>query len=104
MLARPRDALRLRSSRARLRRVHLYWNVAPTEATVVEASVVLEVINLPQVAATYFWALQASFTDADGTNQGAGHLGLQWYPPHPHSRAVNWGGYPPAHANWSCSK
>lgn len=80
--------------------MHLYWNLAPTDAPVVEASVILEVINLPQVAATYFWALQASFTDADGTNQGAGHLGLQWYPPHPHSRAVNWGGYPPAHANW----
>ena len=87
-------------ARDRLTDVHLYWNLAPDESPVVEASAVLEVLTLPKVAATYFWALQASFTDSEGTELGAAHLGLQWYPPHPDSRAVNWGGYPPAHADW----
>jgi hypothetical protein len=44
------------------------------------------------VAELHFWALQASFV-AGGRRYGAGHLGLQWYPRHPGSTAVNWGGY-----------
>ena len=40
----------------------------------------------------YFWALQVGFEDR-GRSAGAAHLGLQWYPPHPGSTAVNWGGY-----------
>jgi hypothetical protein len=80
--------------------MHLYWNMDPNLGPLVEASAVLEVLEAPTVAKTYFWALQASFTDADGTDHGAAHLGLQWYPPHPNSGAVNWGGYPPQHSNW----
>jgi hypothetical protein len=53
---------------------------------------VLEVLAVPEVPALVFWALQASFERA-GRHGGAGHLGLQWYPAHPASTAVNWGGY-----------
>lgn len=80
--------------------MHLFWELPPDAPNPVEASVVFEVIEMPQVAKTYFWALQATFTDASRTDHGAAHLGLQWYPRHPRSRAINWGGYPPAHANW----
>ena len=54
----------------------------------------LEVTTAPQVEALYFWALQVSFTDR-GRSGGGAHLGLQWYPAHPGSTAVNWGGYVP---------
>jgi hypothetical protein len=81
--------------------VHLYWDVPATFGPIREASAVLEVLVAPRTPHTVFWALQASFTDADGAKDGAAHLGLQWYPPHPRSRAVNWGGYPPEHQNWS---
>jgi hypothetical protein len=80
--------------------MHLYWNMDENLAPLVEASAVLEILEAPTVAKTYFWALQASFTDDNGTDHGAAHLGLQWYPPHPNSGAVNWGGYPPQHSNW----
>ena len=53
----------------------------------------MEVITEPAAERLYFWALQASFTDAGGTAFGAAHTGLQWNPRHPESRAVNWGGY-----------
>ena len=39
-----------------------------------------------------FWALQVDFAAGWGSVGGA-HLGLQWNPSHPGSRAVNWGGY-----------
>jgi hypothetical protein len=80
--------------------VHLYWNLPSNTPRLVEVSAVLEVVEAPTVSVTYFWALQASFTDALGQDFGAGHLGLQWYPPHPQSGGVNWGGYPPAHSDW----
>lgn len=57
------------------------------------ASATLEVITEPAAAHLYFWALQASFTDAAGTALGAAHTGLQWNPRHPGGLAVNWGGY-----------
>lgn len=85
---------------ARLAIVHLFWTLPPDASDPVEASVVLEILSVPQVASTYFWALQATFTDAQRNDGGAAHLGLQWYPKHPRSRAVNWGGYPPANENW----
>ena len=69
---------------------HLFWDVPPGAWTAVEAT--LEVLVAPAAPALYFWALQASFVDR-GRSGGAGHLGLQWYPPHPASTAVNWGGY-----------
>lgn len=56
-------------------------------------SATLEVVTEPSAAYLYFWALQASFTDASGTAFGAAHTGLQWNPRHPGGRAVNWGGY-----------
>jgi hypothetical protein len=57
------------------------------------ASATLEVVTEPSAESLYFWALQASFTDATGTVFGAAHTGLQWNPRHPGGRAVNWGGY-----------
>jgi hypothetical protein len=74
--------------------LHLTWDVPapPPSDPWVAAEAVLEVRVAPQVASLYFWALQASFSDR-GRHEGAGHLGLQWYPAHPGSTAVNWGGY-----------
>ena len=65
----------------------------PATEPIVACSVVLVVVQPPTEAAWYFWALQASFLDAAGQSYGAAHTGLQWYPRHPGSRAVNWGGY-----------
>jgi hypothetical protein len=56
-------------------------------------SATLEVVVEPSAAHLYFWALQASFTDARGATFGAAHTGLQWNPRHPGGRAINWGGY-----------
>jgi len=63
--------------------------MVPTNEELVEASVVLTVVEPPSVPRLYFWALQVSF---DG---GAGaHLGLQWAADPPRRmRHVNWGGY-----------
>jgi hypothetical protein len=72
---------------------HLWWDVPPTDR-LVQASVVLEVTEPPQVERLYFWALQVSFTNPDG---GGAHLGLQYHPRYPNNTAVNWGGYAPAH-------
>jgi hypothetical protein len=71
---------------------HLTWDVPAGEWIGAEA--VLEVETAPTVPALYFWALQVSFVD-DGRSGGGAHLGLQWYPAHPGSTAVNWGGYGP---------
>lgn len=82
--------------------MHLYWELPSgfesPPITMVEAT--LEIVEPPTVPYTYFWALQASFVDEIGTDHGAAHLGLQWYPPHPNAKAVNWGGYPPIHQGW----
>jgi hypothetical protein len=74
--------------------LHLGWDVpqASHDDPWVAAEAVLEVQVPPQVLALYFWAMQASFSDR-GRHGGAAHLGLQWYPAHPGSTAVNWGGY-----------
>lgn len=74
---------------------HLVWLVPPGRWSEAEAG--LEVVEVPAVPALVFWALQASFVDGSegGRRHGAGHLGLQWYPAHPGSTAVNWGGYGP---------
>jgi hypothetical protein len=74
--------------------LHLAWDVpeAPADDPWVAAEAVLEVRVPPRVLSLYFWAMQASFSDR-GRHGGAGHLGLQWYPAHPGSTAVNWGGY-----------
>jgi hypothetical protein len=72
---------------------HLRWDSLPPDAALVEVSADLEVLDAPRVADLYFWALQASFAGQPGS--AAAHLGLQWYPPHPGSTAVNWGGYGP---------
>jgi hypothetical protein len=79
---------------------HLWWEGLPRDAQFVEAAVTLEVTQAPAAAILYFWALQASFSDASGRQLGAAHTGLQWNPRHPGSTAVNWGGYasPPASA------
>jgi hypothetical protein len=70
--------------------MHLWWEPPPT---VDEAAVDLTVVDEPVVPRLYFWALQATFTDASGRRHGGGHLGLQWHPGHPGSGAVCWGGY-----------
>jgi hypothetical protein len=46
----------------------------------------------PSVPRLYFWALQAGFVEGS-VSRGGAHLGLQWHPSYPDSRAVNWGGY-----------
>lgn len=73
---------------------HLFWQLPPTaqRTPLVEASVDIQVLDLPQRPALFFWALQASFQKG-GRTAGAGHLGLQFYPEHPHNGALNWGGY-----------
>lgn len=76
---------------------HLWWDGLPGEPVAAVAAT-LEVLVAPSVDRLYFWALQASFVDASGHRYGAAHLGLQWNPRFPRSRAANWGGYaePPA--------
>ncbi|CAN5805243.1 hypothetical protein BH24ACT3_BH24ACT3_18460 [soil metagenome] len=71
---------------------HLWWLGLPTGVEVSEAAVTLEVTTPPAVPRLYFWALQVAFVDG-AVRTGAGHLGLQWHPGHPGSKAVNWGGY-----------
>ena len=70
--------------------MHVWWDHrgAPTSVTAT-----LEVVEPPTVDRLYFWALQATFLDAAGSPVGTAHLGLKWYPAHPGSTAVNWGGY-----------
>jgi len=70
---------------------HLSWQLDEADP-LVEVTAVLEVVVPPAVGRLYFWALQVSFLDRDQA-RGAAHLGLQWHPGHPDSRAVNWGGY-----------
>ena len=74
---------------------HLRWRLPPGTGAVAAAAVDLVVEAAPTVADLYFWALQASFADGAGRRHGSAHLGLQWYPAHPGSRAANWGGYGP---------
>ncbi len=69
---------------------HLFWEVGGGPWTAAEA--VLEVVDPPTVPELHFWALQVSFTGG-GRGGGGAHLGLQWFPIHPGSTAVNWGGY-----------
>lgn len=70
---------------------HLAWVVPPgPPITAVEATLVVDAD--PTVEKLYFWALQASFSDA-ATDFGGAHTGLQWNPRFPANRAVNWGGY-----------
>lgn len=80
--------------------MHLFWKFPAGATPLLEVSAVLEVVQPPIVDKLYFWALQASFVSARGADGGAAHTGLQWNPRHPANRAVNWGGYPPAHSNW----
>jgi hypothetical protein len=71
---------------------HLRWGGLPTGEPLVAVAATLTVVVPPAVPELHFWALQASFVDGS-RRFGAGHLGLQWYPRHPGSTAVNWGGY-----------
>ncbi len=71
---------------------HLIWEVPPDPLS--EVSAVFELLVEPAVPRLYFFALQVSFL-ADGRHQGGAHLGLQWHPSYPESRAANWGGYGP---------
>ena len=70
---------------------HLAW-VVPPGPPIAAVEATLEVDGDPDVEKLYFWALQASFSDATGSYGGA-HTGLQWNPGFPANRAVNWGGY-----------
>lgn len=69
--------------------LHLFWDLPGRFAA---AEVTLEVLDAPEVARLYFWALQASFVGPAGPT-GAAHLGLQFHPDYPGATAVNWGGY-----------
>lgn len=69
---------------------HLIWAVPPQPLD--EVSATFELLTEPSVPRLYFWALQVSFLEG-GTMRGGAHLGLQWHPSYPDSRAVNWGGY-----------
>lgn len=69
---------------------HLVWSVPPEPLD--EVSVTFELLVEPSVARLYFWALQATFVEGAASPGGA-HLGMQWHPSYPGSRAVNWGGY-----------
>jgi hypothetical protein len=73
---------------------HLAWE--SLDHRWVAADATLQVVVPPTVPVLYFWALQVSFVDEGRRNAGGAHLGLQWFPPHPRSAAVNWGGYAPA--------
>jgi len=66
---------------------HLTWDAPGSFDSV---SVVLTVVEPPQVSRLYFWALQVSFVGSGGA--GA-HVGLQWLADRSH--AANWGGYGP---------
>lgn len=70
---------------------HLVWRVPPG-APIHAVEATLSVDADPVVDEVYFWAMQASFSDATGSYGGA-HTGLQWNPRFPAARAVNWGGY-----------
>lgn len=70
---------------------HLWWG-PPVDRPLVAVEATLEVLDEPVVPSLYFWALQVSF-QAGALRTGGAHLGLQWYPRHPRSRAVNFGGY-----------
>lgn len=72
--------------------LHLRWDADGSWRSV---SVDLTVEAPPSVPRLYFWALQADFAAPGGRPAGGAHLGLQWHPGHPGSRAVNWGGYRP---------
>lgn len=72
---------------------HLFWDVPEVPLREVEAT--LEVVTLPSVDRLYFWALQVSLASGPRLLGGA-HLGLQWNPRYPQSRAANFGGYGPA--------
>lgn len=80
-----------RSTRPTQSSFHLAWQVDP-EPPIHAVEVTLVVDGDPTVDDLYFWALQASFSDA-GRSYGGAHTGLQWNPRFPGSRAVNWGGY-----------
>ena len=67
--------------------LHLNWELPAGVGDVVAASATLVVEAAPAVSDLYFWALQASFVDGGGRRRGGAHLGLQWYRPHPGSRA-----------------
>src|SRR4051812_28547273 len=71
---------------------HLWFHDLPA-GTWRSVSATLHIVTEPTAPHLYFWALQASFTDAVGTSFGAAHTGLQWNPRHLGGRAVNWGGY-----------
>lgn len=76
--------------------MHLRWDWGEAEPELVEMSATLTVVQAPVVPRLHFWALQVGFADAptEGAGRhGAGHVGLQWHPAHPGSRAANWGGY-----------
>lgn len=74
---------------------HATWNTdfGDEDGLVISASVDLTVLVEPQVDDLYFWALQCSFYDDEGTLYGGAHTGLQWNSSHPDNKAVNWGGY-----------
>jgi hypothetical protein len=72
---------------------HVWWQGMSATDHYVRCAATLEVTHLPMVDKLYFWALQATFSDAKGVEYGGAHTGLQWNPHYPRNRAINWGGY-----------
>ena len=72
---------------------HLWWHDIEGGSPIVAAAATLEILQRPTTDDLYFWAMQASFTDATRRNYGSAHLGLQWNQRFPGNGAVNWGGY-----------
>lgn len=75
--------------------MHLWWDKPSSSRGLPRAvSVDLEVLKLPTVNKLYFWALQGSFCNEDGSERtGGAHIGLQFHPSIPTRRGANWGGY-----------
>lgn len=71
---------------------HLWWQGIDGGAPLTEVAATISVLRQPAADRLYFWAMQTSFISDTGTH-GAAHIGLQWNPRHPGSKAVNWGGY-----------
>ncbi len=69
----------------------MHLSYPPTVAA--EVAVTVEVTSLPAPPELVFWALLPDLIDGAGNSIAVPHMGLQWAPGYPNSRAVNWGGY-----------
>jgi hypothetical protein len=59
----------------------------------VELAATITVTSLATPPAIVFWALELDLIDSTGNSVALPHIGIQYHPQYPNSRAVNWGGY-----------